>query len=101
MKTPKRNTNWHGCTDGVDFETYRDTIISQHARWKRKNREARLKHALREKDWQIEVKKAQMRGYMRACVTLRSNLKKEMRLTAKYEKAVSASGTFGQDIEGS
>lgn len=71
------------------------------ARWTRKNREARLKNSLREKDWQIEVKKAQMRGYMRACVTLKSLLNKEIRLAAKYEKAVSASGTYGHDIEGS
>lgn len=71
------------------------------ARCIRKNRVARLKNALREKVWQIEVEKAKRKGYMRACVTLRSLLNKEMRLAAKYEKAVSASGAFGQDIEGS
>lgn len=57
------------------------------ARIIRKNREARLRHALREMKWQIEVKKAQLKGCWSACVT--------------YRKAVSASGTFFQDIEGS
>lgn len=122
MKTPKRITYCNcGCALNLESGDYMDDKGKFHnatalfcpkcgaahpgeafaARCIRKNRDARLKHALREKDWKIEVKEAQMRGYMRACVTLRRLLNKEMKLAVTYEKAVSASGTFGQDIEGS
>lgn len=122
MKTPKRITYCEcGCALNLESGEYMDdkgefynaTALfcpkcgAAHpgeafaARCIRKNRVARLKNALREKVWQIEVEKAKRKGYMRACVTLRSLLNKEMRLAAKYEKAVSASGTFGQDVEGS
>lgn len=103
MKTPKREQEkcWrcggdlvvrHGCSGSFCptcnyYVNVSPRLLEQHARWTRKNREARLRHALREMKWQIEVKKVQLKGCWSACVT--------------YRKAVSASGTFGQDIEGS
>ena len=80
----------------------------QEARWKRKNREARLKHALHKKDEIIdyaanEVQRMtnEARDEYEHQLRLRLSLAATRTLNNFQRGFINASGTYGQDIEGS
>lgn len=133
MKTPKRNKFSHmrcefcQCVASVDNEDNENGWFacpycgkmskfsdegfvhnSLYARWKRKNREARLRYALRKKDEIIDYAASVVqRMENEACdehehqFRLRLSLAATRTLNNFQRGCINASGAFGQDIEGS
>ena len=110
MKTPKREQEkcWrcggdlvvrHGCSGSFCptcnyYVNVSPRLMEQHARWIRKNRENRLKHALRRKE--------------NANRSLAEKLVRAYKLEQAYDSFIDKMlesyfeiGTFGQDVEGS
>lgn len=132
MKTPKRNkasharcqfckcvaslddqdneNGWFACPYCGKMSKITEEFVSGPvcARWKRKNREAKLRHALRKKDEIIDYAASEVqRMENEACeehehqFRLRLSLAATRTLNNFQRGCINASGAFGQDIEGS
>lgn len=132
MKTPKREHRCERCGGAIDVhldpsceteeysmcrKCHMHTIshcghtwkpYKERARWIRKNREARLKHALRKKDEIIDYAANEVqRMSNEACdeyehqLRLRLSLASTRTLNNFQRGCINASSTYGQDVEGS
>ena len=108
MKTPKRTMT----KDHVEIERYIRGVNCQYnsmkSRWTRKNREARLRKALRKMNGILDyAAKEVKRMENEACEEYEHQLRLRLSLAAtrtlnNFQRGcIHASGTFGQDIEGS
>lgn len=101
---------WFACPFCGKQSKITDEFVSSpvRARWKRKNREARLRHALRKKDEIIDYAASEVQRMTNEAIDdheyqfrLRLRLAATRTLNNFQRACINASGTFGQDIEGS